>query len=292
MPHCEYPGLPGWMIVFGTGKYLGADDLNDFSTQAIYGIWDYGDDEDDDEYLGTFESGSTPQLTNQPDSVTLLQQTFTEYVLDIAIDENNDGITDRTEEETFRVLSDQTPSWRITTTPDGGTTCGDFPGSTEGCDPNGIGGDGDPLENAGWYVEFLDPGERMVSDPLIRLGFLTYIGFVPEESPCGGEGYSFPNFADPCNGGNLGEAVFDINQDGVIDTEDLINIGSESNPIWVSPSAKKYAGELKPPAIVRMPGSYGESTDKYFLSSSLGDIVTITAKSPNIGIIYWKDLRE
>ena len=102
MPHCSYPDLPGFMIVFGTGKYLGADDLDDTSTQAIYGIWDYADDEDDYEYLGSFASGATPQLTNQDDAVTLLQQTFTEYVVDVDIDTNNDGIADDTEEMTFR----------------------------------------------------------------------------------------------------------------------------------------------------------------------------------------------
>ncbi len=289
MPHCGYPQLPGFMIVFGTGKYLGASDLEDTSTQSIYGIWDYGDDEDPSEYLGTFLRGQTPQLSNQEDSVTLLEQVFNEYTLIIDVDTNGDGVLDGQEEMTFKVLSSNTAYW--TATNSDGTDCGDF-GTDFYCDPNDIGTSPDPLVHAGWYVDFIDEGERMISDPLIRLGLLTYISFVPQEEPCGGEGYSFPNFADPCTGGNYGEPVFDINNDGVIDSQDLINIGNEANPIWVSPSSKKFTGRLQPPAIVRMPGAHGESKDKYFMSSSLGEIVTQTVKSPRIGIIYWKDMLD
>ena len=49
-------------------------DFADTQTQTIYGLWDYGDDADDTEYLGSFNRGSTPQLSNQPAMVTLLQQ--------------------------------------------------------------------------------------------------------------------------------------------------------------------------------------------------------------------------
>lgn len=56
--------------------------------------------------------------------------------------------------------------------------------------------------------------------------------------------------------------------------------------------ASRRGGRLQPPAIVRVPGAYGDSKDKHFLSSSLGGIDTITAKSPRICIIYWKDMME
>ncbi len=49
MFHCA---RHGYIVVFGTGKYLGSSDFDDFSTQALYGIWDYGDDTDSSEFLG------------------------------------------------------------------------------------------------------------------------------------------------------------------------------------------------------------------------------------------------
>jgi len=290
MPHCGYPDLPGFMIVFGTGKYLGASDFLDTSTQSIYGIWDYGDDDDQSEYLGAFMRSHTPRLSNQEDSVTLLEQVFNQHTLTIDVDTNGDGVLDGTEEMTFRVLTGNIPDWSVTTTPDDGTSCGDFPESDLHCDPNGIGDSPDPLADAGWYADFIDSGERMISSPLIRLGLLSYITFVPQESPCGGEGYSFPTLANACTGGNYGEAVFDISQDRIIDEHDLIDIGDENDPVLVAPSSRKFTGRLQPPAIVRMPGGYGMSRDKYFMSSSLGEIVTQTVKSPRIGIIYWKDM--
>lgn len=37
------PGREGYMINFGTGKYLEPSDVNDLSTQTLYGIWDKND---------------------------------------------------------------------------------------------------------------------------------------------------------------------------------------------------------------------------------------------------------
>jgi Tfp pilus tip-associated adhesin PilY1 len=287
--HCD-PNRQGMMVVFGTGKYLGEADISDTSTQAVYGIWDYGDDDQDSEYLGTFRAGFSPELSNQPSSVTLLQQTATDYTLDVQVDSDGDGTLDSTEEMTLRVLSDNTPDWSVTTTPDGGTSCGDFPSSNFPCDPECSGCAPDPLAHAGWYVNLPQTGERVIGNPLVRLGVLNYVTFTPEDSPCGGEGFSFPVFADPCTGGSLVEAFLDINEDGVIDEQDLINIGTVGSPVYVAPSSKKFAGRLQPPAIVRMPGSHGSSLDKYFFSSSLGTIVPQTTTGAKMGIIYWKDM--
>ena len=37
------PNRIGYMVYFGTGKYLEATDVNDLSTQTLYGIWDKND---------------------------------------------------------------------------------------------------------------------------------------------------------------------------------------------------------------------------------------------------------
>ncbi len=65
----------GYMVLFGTGKYLTAADLSDTTQQTIYGVWDYGDNADDAEYLGAFDpTHLTTPLSNQADGVTLLRQ--------------------------------------------------------------------------------------------------------------------------------------------------------------------------------------------------------------------------
>ncbi len=283
MSHCY---RHGYIVTFGTGKYLGESDLSDLSTQAVYGIWDYGDDEDDSEYLGSFESGSTPQLSNQPDSVTLLQQTASDHQLTIDVDTDGDGVLDDTEDMTLRVLSEETADWAITTTPDGGTSCGDF-SSDEPCDPSPPGSQGDPLAHAGWYFNLPRAGERVVSDPMIRLGHVLYVTFTPEDSPCGSGGLSVVMEADACSGGRLEGPQFDINQDRVIDEADLVDLGA--GPL-VAPSGRRFTGRLQSPAILRLPGTYGNKLEKRYYSSSEGTVVTVTAKSARVGIIYWKDL--
>jgi hypothetical protein len=42
----------GYMVVFGTGKYLGMADLDNLDTQSVYGIWDWAPDSFDTGYLG------------------------------------------------------------------------------------------------------------------------------------------------------------------------------------------------------------------------------------------------
>lgn len=66
---------PGYMVIFGTGKYLGLSDISSTSQQTVYGLWDYGDDADNAEYLGQFVPGSLQKLTNHPVGYTLLEQT-------------------------------------------------------------------------------------------------------------------------------------------------------------------------------------------------------------------------
>ncbi|MDY6970887.1 MAG: PilC/PilY family type IV pilus protein, partial [Thermodesulfobacteriota bacterium] len=61
----------GYLVVFGTGKYLGDTDRADTSTQSLYGIWDYGDDGDDGEFLGTIADRNTGVLTQPADTYLL-----------------------------------------------------------------------------------------------------------------------------------------------------------------------------------------------------------------------------
>ena len=65
-----HPEKHGFIVCFGTGKYLGDSDYSDTSVQSVYGIWDYGDTvydlhtkkwshDDDKEFIGAFASRTT-----------------------------------------------------------------------------------------------------------------------------------------------------------------------------------------------------------------------------------------
>ena len=44
------PQATGYMVIFGTGRYLALGDQSDTRQQSIYGLWDYGDDDDNSDY--------------------------------------------------------------------------------------------------------------------------------------------------------------------------------------------------------------------------------------------------
>ncbi len=288
----SHPLRHGFLVVFGTGKYLGISDIGDESVQSIYGIWDYGDDDDSTEYLGKFLRGEKPQLSapHLDHEVYLLEQTFTEHaheVYDACLNPPD------YKEEILRVVSDNPADWTVTTTPDEGASCGHYPESEFPCDPWASGDYPDPLRTAGWYMDlhsYGEPGwgERLIVNPQIRLGALTYITFRPNQFPCGGEGESDVFKVDPVTGGNLEKPVFDINNDGIIDEDDLINIGTEANPIWVAPSSRRSTGRLQAPAIIRI----SADIERMYFTTPQGDIAQINTDAAKMGILFWKDMMQ
>ena len=276
----------GYMVTFGTGKWMGEFDYESSITQTIYGIWDYGDDEDDSEYLGVFDRGSTPELRNQLDSVTLLQQTVEACDPLIATCDGDFWVVG---DQNLRILTDNMASvvnpWETSSEFNGGANCGDGDG-VEQCEPNGYGANPDPVHLIGWYFDLPLTAERVISDALLRQGKAIYVPYTPSQTPCGAGGDTVVMEMDACSGGRLKTPAFDTNDDQIIDQYDLINIGTAEDPIWVAPSGIQAEGRLQPPAILRDPG--GETEKKYF-SSSRGKIVTVDEKAVTLGITYWME---
>jgi type IV pilus assembly protein PilY1 len=74
-------------------------------------------------------------------------------------------------------------------------------------------------ENNGWYINFYDPGEKMISAPIITQGYIYFTTYVPKDATAG---------ADPCEGAGAegssflwsidlrtGIPVHDVNNDGI-----------------------------------------------------------------------------
>ena len=101
----------GYMVIFGTGRYLGWTDLTNIDQQSLYGIWDWAPDYYDQGYLGSRTDNVVGgvkhvELSNwtQIDALgapvhTLLEQTIL-YEGVISEDADGDGFTMVAEEDT------------------------------------------------------------------------------------------------------------------------------------------------------------------------------------------------
>ena len=107
----------GFMVIFGTGKYLGEPDLSSLDVQSLYGIWDWAPDHLDEGYHGArVDNSSVATLSNWPETNidgeathTLLEQvswvegqltedTDGDGKLDVDEDLNNNGVLDTGED--------------------------------------------------------------------------------------------------------------------------------------------------------------------------------------------------
>jgi type IV pilus assembly protein PilY1 len=269
-----HPETHGYIVCFGTGKFLGPSDFDDARLQTIYGIWDYGDrvfiprlgwsDDDDSEFLGTFRvPNEAAQLSNQPTTVKLLKQEASE----VKVGSGEDEVI-------VRVLTDEEPQW-ITKADSADKQMPDPSDET----PN----------DAGWYLDLdVYSGERVISDVILRDGVLIVIGFIPEQNRCGVGGDSVFMELNAFTGGQLAGVNFDIHDDGSVGQDDYVEIEKDGETIYVPPSGLKLAGNIQPPAIIRL----NETTEIKYLSSSGGGIVEITERAAKIGIAYWMELLQ
>ena len=280
-----HPRKHGLLVLFGTGKFLGMSDFSNDRGQTVYGIWDYGDriyypgawgaysNDDDTEYLGTF---NRPNLSNfQGKNVELLEQTSKTYSVTIV------NINNQTVNTDIRVLSDNQPNWH--TVPD--------------IDPLGTNGNPnledlaeDPLQTAhgGWFWDLPETGERVVTDVLLRDGRLVVIAFTPNPDRCSDGGSSFLMELNSSTGGVSGGTVFDTNNDGRIDSDDLVTTGvdDEGNEIKKIPGGIKLEGMVQQPAILIL----NPEVEIKYMSSSTGVVHLVKEKAVRLGVTYWKEL--
>jgi type IV pilus assembly protein PilY1 len=259
MLHCDQKG---YMVVFGTGRYLGDADLADVSIQTVYGIWDYGDAEDDSEFLGEFQRGMTPQLSNQPSTVTLLEQTE-------IYSGNHFG-------HPIRILSNNEANW---------ITDEDADGVQYSPDPSGA-----AANHAGWFIDLPITKERVIRDVMIRDGRAIVVSTIPEssgENPCVGGGYSMVHEISACSGARLKKPAFDANDDGIIDEKDIVEIPDPATGdlIPLPPSGIGYDSMLYEPIILNDP----PIEIKYF-SSATGNIVMLYEQPERIGYGAWREV--
>jgi type IV pilus assembly protein PilY1 len=153
-----------------------------------------------------------------------------------------------------------------------------------------VGTQPDPVRNVGWYFNLPESGERVVTDVYVRGGKLNVISYVNEGGQCGLAGHSWVMAMDPCTGGRLSKADFDLNGDGEINEEDLINIGTVADPIMVPPTGGRFDGKVKNPLYLR---AHERSTvEKSYYNTDDTEIKTFLRSAPRLGMTYWRVLRD
>ncbi len=119
----------------------------------------------------------------------------------------------------------------------------------------------------GWYMDLNVSGERVVSDPSLYSGRILFTTLIPNAASCGG-GTGWLLELDAVTGAALGGPTFDVNGDGVVDSND--NLGT----------AGAYASGIQTSAIpsaVRLqknPGGPGGGSMNKWLSMSKKNTTT------------------
>jgi type IV pilus assembly protein PilY1 len=168
------PGASGYLVVFGTGRFLGAPDVDDVHQQSVYAVRDYGDDKRDS--LGHFTNRSQGLLSS---GLLLAQRRVTDQF-------TPDG-------QAYRALTD--------------STCDDVRGKdNEGEDgPRGRNSNLNPTRCAGWFFDFpvppephALPGERVTGKAVIRDGRIVIVSYAPSHEPCASGGHSWVYHVNAC----------------------------------------------------------------------------------------------
>ncbi|MBH2033065.1 MAG: pilus assembly protein PilY [Pseudomonadales bacterium] len=172
----------GYIVMFGTGKYLESSDADPNTAEAmsIYGIWDA------EASVGA-ESSSVPSLTRS----NLVQQTIDAESV-TSFDNNGTAVT-----SSARTLSNNAVDW---------------------FDEDGN------VDRYGWYLDLKMgstlEGEMVVNSPYVSDDLLIISTLTPNEDPCADGVTTWLLTLDPNTGGSTGFASLDLNNDGVIDTQD------------------------------------------------------------------------
>jgi type IV pilus assembly protein PilY1 len=154
----------------------------------------------------------------------------------------------------------------------------------------------------GWFMDLESPvngaeGERVVTAPLLRAGRIIFSTLIPDPDPCGWGGSSWLMEIDALNGSRLDTTPFDINNDGVFDVNDFVQIYDTDGDgdIDVDDAELPVSGIRKPDlGIIKTPGvvTCADGAECKYTSGSSGnlDMVLESSGSPT-GRQSWRQLR-
>ncbi|MCK5307651.1 MAG: hypothetical protein KAJ73_03485, partial [Zetaproteobacteria bacterium] len=211
----RHPTEPGYMVYFGTGKYLENADNSSTGqdTQAFYAVWDK----------------DTTQVPGF-DRDDLLEQTI-DYQL---------AGTDTPPQRPARVTSANSIVWYTKT---GYNITGPDVGNYH------LGWYMDLQNPANSNA---NEGERVTANPILNAGRIIFATFLPPVDVCSGGGDSWIMEVNADNGARLVSSVWDINKDKSVSGSDFVDVGG-GNMMQVSGTASSV-GAVASPTVVSLPG--------------------------------------
>ena len=278
----------GYMVLFGTGSFLGESDRVTTDTQTLFGIWDIGADNGGDGYLGVWQ-GSNSSSSLRLNGALLGQTLASEYCCNPsdtgASTCSSTAGTCAASQSRIRITSDNRPY-------------------ADSADPKrnwwvlGQGG------IYGWYFDL--PGylsdsnasaERVIRDVVVRDGNVIATTFIPDTAQCSAGGTSFLYELDARTGARLKTSALDINGDGRVNAFDTITINI--NGAWVSVAASgigvgRGVAHFGADSVIRGPDSqHGEDTNEYkIITSSGSDVQLLSEKAERRGAIFWQEITK
>ncbi|AZZ94360.1 hypothetical protein EUZ85_28070 [Hahella sp. KA22] len=240
--HPEKDGSDNLLVSFGTGKYLESGDPTNTDVQSVYVVWD--------------KAKSSKSLTRSDLAPVYIEQSTTSVTVKDA-----DGKD-------------------VTKTIDVRKTTEIKPGSV----PK-TGALVDWSSQSGWYMDFdaktstgadvaTENGERLIVRPSIRNGFLVFNTLVPESDECGAGGHSWLMAMPLANGMTPSEPVFDLNNDGIVDSKDALVSGMGGfdaivgslnilgDNIYMSPSRTSSSGDGGSLTPIKVGADFGKSAEE------------------------------
>ncbi|HHM04225.1 MAG TPA: hypothetical protein ENJ19_00595 [Gammaproteobacteria bacterium] len=140
----------------------------------------------------------------------------------------------------------------------------------------------------GWYINLPSPGERMVTHPIVRGDIVYFNTLIPSTDACtfGGSGWLMSlNYK---TGARPDDAVFDYNNDGLVDDNDLLSSSSLSN---VAASGQLFDQGLPASPAVLGDRQYtaGTKTDS---GDDINDRAIERLPSTGTGRLSWTELEQ
>jgi type IV pilus assembly protein PilY1 len=208
-----HPGGNGFIVTFGTGKYLERNDpyppsgpppavATPYQTQSFYGIWDKNDAKP------IAKASADPTLAPAPrQTVVTNRNQLLPHVIATA-----------NESSAIRVVVQATgekdaPDWSAY-------------GDPTVPPPNAS---DSPPKHMGWVLDFpkaTDTGERSVFRPILTAGRLIFTTLLPNTEACQFGGTSFTMVIDPTTGGRIDAPVLDTDANAKLNTNDVVTFGT------------------------------------------------------------------
>jgi Tfp pilus tip-associated adhesin PilY1 len=284
MRHCS---RPGYMVLFGTGQFLGDGDLQGrwaYQAQNLFAIWDNdgaGKTTDGKEpavdpskYLGFWNRENNSFVNTAFPGASLLKQ---EVIYQGQACENQ---AKNVHCQEGRVISGNKPSWYNGTSGHVGWYL-NLPGSgaintvTAAMPP--------PEPDANGNMATIS--ERAVQDMIIRNQAVIVISFIPNNEGCSAGGQSVLHELTACSGEGFSEARLDLG-DGQLNDGDYFIIGGNSK---ATVSGIFMPGKAFNPVFVG--GTDGKKgTEIKIMPSSSGNVTSQVEMNGGNRINYWREV--